>query len=63
MEAKMEVYDEEGNVLKTSMHRAWFTWAEEEVELCIALPYDADGNGVQLTIPRKDILEALAREL
>lgn len=61
MKAKMEAYDDEGNVLKTTMHPAWFTWAEEVVDLCIALPEDERGRNVQLTIPRKELLKALER--
>jgi hypothetical protein len=61
VDAKLEAYDNEGVIQETKVLLAWFTWAEEEVDLCIALPEDEKGRGVQVTIPRKEVLKALER--
>ena len=63
MKAKLEIYSETGDVLETVDLSAWFTWADDEIVLLVALTdVKLDGvNGVQLSIDPKQILEEMKR--
>ena len=64
MKAKLEIYGETGDVLKTVDLPAWFTWADDDgIVLLVALTdVKLDGvNGVQLLIDPKEILEEMKR--
>jgi hypothetical protein len=58
-EARREVYDDDGNIIETTMVPFWLAFAESPSEIIIELPEESEGRNVQLSISPKAILEEL----